>query len=123
VLLRTDIPTLTLLPSGSRHVHSTELLASERMRQLMLELANRYSDRIIIIDSPPLLLTNEARVLAGLVGQVVLVTEESKTPQHAVKEAVDMLVDNEIVGIVMNKGAHRKEGEGYGGYGYYPYGR
>ena len=123
VLLRTDIPTLTLLPSGSRHVHSTELLASERMRQLMLELANRYSDRIIIIDSPPLLLTNEARVLAGLVGQVVLVTEESRTPQHAVKEAVDMLDENEIVGIVMNKGTHRKEGEGYGGYGYYPYGR
>ena len=123
VLLRTDIPKLTLLPSGSRHVHSTELLASDRMRQLMLELANRYSDRIIIIDSPPLLLTNEARVLAGLVGQVVLVTEESKTPQNAVKEAVDMLEDNEIVGIVMNKGAHRREGEGYGGYGYYPYGR
>ena len=123
VLLRTDIPTLTLLPSGSRHVHSTELLASERMRQLMLELANRYSDRIIIIDSPPLLLTNEARVLAGLVGQVVLVTEESKTPQNAVKEAVDMLEDNEIVGIVMNKGAQRRGGEGYGGYGYYPYGR
>ena len=123
VLLRTDIPTLTLLPSGSRHVHSTELLASERMRQLMLELANRYSDRIIIIDSPPLLLTNEARVLAGLVGQVVLVTEESRTPQHAVKEAVDMLEDNEIVGIVMNKGAPRKQDEGYGGYGYYPYGR
>ena len=123
VLLRTDIPTLTLLPSGSRHVHSTELLASERMRQLMLELANRYSDRIIIIDSPPLLLTSEARVLAGLVGQVVLVTEESRTPQHAVKEAVDMLDENEIVGIVMNKGSHRKEGEGYGGYGYYPYGR
>lgn len=123
VLLRTDIPKLTILPSGSRHVHSTELLASDRMRQLMLELANRYSDRIIIIDSPPLLLTNEARVLAGLVGQVVLVTEESKTPQNAVKEAVDMLEDNEIVGIVMNKGAHRREGEGYGGYGYYPYGR
>ena len=123
VLLRTDIPTLTLLPSGSRHVHSTELLASERMRQLMLELANRYPDRIIIIDSPPLLLTSEARVLAGLVGQIVLVTEESRTPQHAVKEAVDLLDENEIVGIVMNKGTHRKDSEGYGGYGYYPYGR
>jgi receptor protein-tyrosine kinase len=125
VLLRTDIPKLTLLPSGNRHVHSTELLASERMRQLTLELSSRYSDRIVIFDSPPLLLTSEARVLAGLMGQVVLVTEESKTPQHAVKEAVEMLVDNEIVGIVMNKGAHRKDsdGYGYGGYGYYPYGR
>ena len=123
VLLRTDIPKLTLLPSGSRHVHSTELLASERMRQLTLELSTRYSDRIVIFDSPPLLLTSEARVLAGLMGQIVLVTEESKTPQHAVKEAVGMLDANEIVGIVMNKGAHRKDVDGYGGYGYYPYGR
>jgi receptor protein-tyrosine kinase len=123
VLLRTDIPKLTLLPSGSRHVHSTELLASERMRQLTLELSSRYSDRIVIFDSPPLLLTSEARVLAGLMGQVVLVTEESRTPQHAVKEAAEMLNDNEIVGIVMNKGTHRKDSDSYGGYGYYPYGR
>jgi protein-tyrosine kinase len=123
VMLRTNIPKLTLLPSGNRHIRSTELLASDRMRQLTLELSNRYSDRVIIIDSPPLLLTSEARVLAGLVGQIVLVTEESRTPQHAVKEAVEMLDENEIVGIVMNKSAGRKEGEGYGGYGYYPYGR
>jgi receptor protein-tyrosine kinase len=94
------------------------------MRQLTLELSNRYSDRIVIFDSPPLLVTNEARVLANLMGQVVLVTEESRTPQHVVKEAVEMLEGNEIVGIVMNKGTHRKDGEGYGygGYGYYPYG-
>ena len=123
VMLRTNIPKLTLLPSGNHHIRSTELLASDRMRELTLELSNRYPDRVIIIDSPPLLLTSEARVLAGLVGQVVLVTEESKTPQHAVKEAVEMLDENEIVGIVMNKGTHKKEGEGFGGYGYYPYGR
>jgi receptor protein-tyrosine kinase len=123
VLLRTDVPKLTLLPSGNRHIHSAELLASERMRQLTLELSSRYPDRVIIFDSPPLLLTSEARVLAGLVGQVVLVAEESKTPQHAVKEAVELLDDNEIVGIVMNKGTHRKDSDAYGGYGYYPYGR
>jgi exopolysaccharide/PEP-CTERM locus tyrosine autokinase len=123
VLLRTDIPKLTLLPSGSRHVHSTELLASERMRQLTLELSSRYSDRIVIFDSPPLLLASEARVLAGLMGQVVMVVEESITRQNAVKEAVEMLQDNEIVGIVMNKGKRSSGDEGYGGYGYgYGYG-
>lgn len=129
VLLRTDIPKLTLLPSGSRHVHSTELLASERMRQLTLELSSRYPDRIVIFDTPPLLLTSEARVLAGLMGQVVLVVEESITPQHVVKEAAESLQGNEIVGIVMNKGPRGSGDEGYGGYGsyggygYYPYGR
>jgi len=129
VLLRTDIPKLTLLPSGRRHVHSTELLASERMLQLTLELSSRYPDRIVIFDTPPLLLTSEARVLAGLMGQIVMVVEEGITPQHVVKEAVDSLQDNEIVGIVMNKGVSGSGEEGYGGYsgysgyGYYPYGR
>jgi exopolysaccharide/PEP-CTERM locus tyrosine autokinase len=121
VLLRTDIPKLTLLPAGRKHVHATELLASERMRQLALEISSRYSDRIVIFDSPPMLLTNEAAVLAGLMGQLVLVVEESTTPQHIVKEAVAMLDANQIVGVVLNKG--RRQGAGrYGGYGYYGYG-
>jgi exopolysaccharide/PEP-CTERM locus tyrosine autokinase len=124
VLLRTDIPKLTLLPSGGKHVHSTELLASERMRQITLELSSRYPDRIVIFDSPPLLLTSESRVLAGLMGQVVLVVEEGVTSQHAVKEAMSLLESNEIVGIVMNKGRRGSSGDRYGGYSYsyYPYG-
>ena len=54
----------SILPAGSRHRRSTELLASEQMASLLRELASRYSDRIIIFDSPPLLATTEARVLA-----------------------------------------------------------
>jgi receptor protein-tyrosine kinase len=130
VLLRTDIPKLTLLSAGRKHVHATELLASERMRQLALEISTRYHDRIVIFDSPPLLLTTEARVLASLMGQVVVVVEESRTPQHVVKEAVELLTTNEIVGIVLNKGMHDKSEHyysgysgysGYGGYGGYGY--
>ena len=93
------------------------------MRQLTLELSRRYSDRVVIFDSPPLLLTSEATVLAGLMGQVIVVVEESMTQQHAVKEAVDSLQDNEIVCIVMNKGAQASRGDSYGYYGYSPYGR
>mgnify|MGYP001823754260 FL=1 len=124
VLIRTDIPKLSLLPAGRKHVHATELLASEGMRQLTLELSTRYSDRIVIFDSPPMCLTSEARVLAGLMGQVVMVVEESKTTQQTVKQALSMLDSNEIIGIVMNKRkASRHGGEGYyGRYGYYGYG-
>ena len=55
VLLKTDIPKLTLLPAGSASSRSTELLASATMDALLDELANNYHDRIIIFDSPPLL--------------------------------------------------------------------
>jgi len=124
VLIRTDIPKLTLLPAGRKHVRSTEILASEAMRQLTLELSTRYSDRIVIFDSPPMCLTSEARVLAGLMGQIVLVVEEGKTSQHTVKQALSMLEKNEIVGVVLNKKkASGRSGDGYyGKYGYYGYG-
>jgi len=117
-LLRTDIPKLTLLPSGRRHPHATELLASEEMARLAQEMSRRYPDRVILFDSPPLLATTQASVLATHVGQVVLVVEAESTPQYIVKEAVEMLADCEVVGCVLNK---TKQGFGLGYYAYYGY--
>ena len=57
VLLKTSIEKLTLLPSGTPHSRATELLASNAMARLLKEMSHRYSDRIIIFDSPPLLVT------------------------------------------------------------------
>jgi protein-tyrosine kinase len=57
VLLRTNVEKLSILPSGTPHPKATELLASDAMRQLLDDMAKRYSDRLIIFDSPPLLLT------------------------------------------------------------------
>lgn len=123
VLIRTDIPNLTLLPAGRHHAHATELLASEAMHALADELSTRYADRVIIVDSPPLLLTNEARVLAGLMGQILVVIEESKTPQPVVQEALSTIESAEIVGLVLNKSHHSWGSDLYGGYGYgYGYG-
>ena len=123
VLIRTNIPKLTLLPSGRRHVHATELLASDAMQKIGQELSTRYSDRIVLFDSPPLMVTNEARVLASLMGQIVLVVEETRTPQPVVKEALSMVESSEIVGVVLNKGQQHDSADYYAGYGYYGYGR
>jgi len=57
VMLRTNIDKLSLIPSGHLHDRCTELLASARMSELIKELANRYEDRILIFDSPPILAT------------------------------------------------------------------
>ena len=73
VILRSSLPKLRILPAGRPDEHATELLASGRMQQLMLEMSERYADRIILFDSPPLLLTSEAGVLSGFMGQVVFV--------------------------------------------------
>ena len=88
VMLKTNVEKLSVLLSGTKHPRATELLASGSMNELLEDLASRYSDRIIVFDSPPLLVTTEARVLATHMGQVVVVVEAEKTPHAAVKQAL-----------------------------------
>jgi receptor protein-tyrosine kinase len=117
VLLRTNVPKLTLLRSGRPHQQATELLASQHMSRLIEELAQRYSDRVVIFDAPPMLVSSEAAVLASLVGQIVMVVEYGKTPQSVVKDALKLIGHDKIVGIVLNK-SQGGSSQGYG-YGYY----
>ncbi|MFV2004598.1 MAG: XrtA-associated tyrosine autokinase [Gammaproteobacteria bacterium] len=116
VMMQTDIPTLSVMSAGKQHEYVTELLASDRMSALTDEIANRYSDRIVIFDGPPLLPTPQTQVLAGLVGQVVFVIETGKTPQALVEEALELIPEEQAVGLVLNKN------EGLSGKGSYYYG-
>ncbi|WP_159628341.1 XrtA-associated tyrosine autokinase [Massilia puerhi] len=103
VLLRTNVETLAILPAGTSTPHATELLASSAMTALVHELAHRYPDRVIIFDSPPLMLTSESRELASHMGQIVVVVEAQTTTQHAVKEALHRLEGFENVNLIYNK--------------------
>jgi len=116
VLIKTDIEKLTLLTAGTRHSHSTELLASQSMNVLLKELAERYADRVVIFDSPPLLLTSEARVLATQMGQIVLVVEAERTSQQAVKETLRQIESCDVVNLIYNKARSFPGGEYYGYY-------
>jgi len=103
VMLRTNVDTLSILPAGTSTPRATELLASSTMSNLVNEIANRYPDRIVIFDSPPLLLTSESRVLASHMGQIVMVVEAQTTTQHAVKEALSQLEGFNNVNLIYNK--------------------
>lgn len=116
VLLKTNIPKLTLLPAGTASSRSTELLASGTMDALLEELANNYSDRIIIFDSPPLLPSTESRVMASHMGQVIMVVEAGKTPLPAVKQAFATVEDHPVVLTMLNKYQGPKGSEAYGYY-------
>lgn len=117
----TNIDKLSILPAGRRHQQATELLASAAMSRLLEQLSTRFPDRVLIFDSPPLLLTTEARVLASYMGQIVMVVEAGKTPKEAVKEALATIEGAEVVAMVLNK-ARTPIGSGYGGYYGYGYG-
>jgi receptor protein-tyrosine kinase len=117
ILLKTNIPKLTLLPAGQRHNLSVELFNSDVMINLFSELSERYSDRVVIIDSPPILLTNEAAILAQNVGQVVFVIERNITRIADVELAMSKLPDDIVIGVILNKSHASHSGYGYG-YGY-----
>jgi protein-tyrosine kinase len=119
VVLRTNVPKLSVLRAGSRHNLSTELLASSAMDMLLHRLASEFPRQVVIFDAPPLLVTSQAKVLASRVGQVVLVVEASQTQRSVVAQAFAAVEQCPIVMSVLNKSAEQASGEGYGyGYGY-----
>ena len=115
-MLRTNIDTLTILRAGRSHPRATELLASQSMSALLDEIASRYPDRIVIFDSPPLLLTTEARVLASQMGQIVLVVEAESTTQNVVKEVLRQIQSCQNINLIYNKAKTLSDGDYYDRY-------
>ncbi len=114
VVIPTDIPNLSVLPAGIRSETATELLASHRMEETVNHLAASDPGRVVLIDSPPLLLTSEARALAHWVGQIVVVIRAGFTPQQAVMDAIAFLGDDKSIGLVLNQSNTATPGYYYG---------
>lgn len=117
LVIPTDIKGLSLLPAGRATETATELLASERMQQIVSELGRNDARRIVLFDSPPLLLTNESRALADVVGQIVMVVRAGVTPRRAINDALEFLGEGKVVSLVLNQ-AEAAPVVGYYGYGY-----
>lgn len=120
VLYRTNIGHLSVIGPGRPDTMSPELLGSQRMQLLAQEMANRYPDRLIIFDSPPLLSSSDPAVLAEHVGQVLFIVEADTTPKEMIESALERLPANCSVGLVLNKG---RSWRGSGQYPYYGYGK
>jgi len=117
IMYSTNIDKLKIIPAGEPHHLSNELLASDRMVSLASELAERYPDRVVIFDCPPLIGVTETLVLANLMGQALVVVEESKTLIADIKKATENLNEDLALGLVLNK-AIRSHQDMYGYYGY-----
>ncbi len=126
VTYQTNVEGLFFVPAGKWHEHAPEFFAGSRMPQVIEELSQRVGNGVIIIDSPPLLATNEAQVVTRYVGQVVLVVRADDTEQRAVKDALALVDKATPVSAVLNRvkasALSRYYGQYYYGYGY-GYGR
>jgi len=120
-LIRTNVPNLVLLPAGRQHNLTTELLASERMETIVDEISNRYPDRLILFDSPPVLASSAASVMALYMGQTVFVIKAEATTEPQIKESLNMISACENINLLLNQtrynGSNKKFASyyGYGG--------
>ena len=122
LLIKTFMDKLTILPAGRVPVNPSDLLASEQMRRLIHEVKLRYSDRYIIIDTPPPYLTSETSVISRQVDGIVIVVKQGQTRKKDILNIIDIYGKEKILGVVYNF-AKKPMGYGYGKYGYGKYGR
>jgi protein-tyrosine kinase len=120
LVLETDVPQLQVLRAGTRGNDDTELLASTRARAVIEGLAKADPRRIVLFDSPPVLAASPAGVLAGLVGQVMLVVRADRTSEGDLREAVAQLGACDQVQLLLNAVSLQPGGNRYGDY--YAYG-
>ncbi len=117
LLLKTELNKLTILPGGFPSPNPSELLSSEQMRKLLEEVKARYSDRYIIIDSPPPKLTAETEAMARRVDGIILVVKYGSTPRGLVAELADIVGKDKVLGVIVNWFDMRASS--YYGYGKY----
>jgi len=118
LVVQTNLRGLSVLPAGRRVETTAELLSSNRMRQIIEHLCERNPRQIMLLDSPPLLITSEGRALVKIAGQIVLVVRAGQTPRHAVQDAVGLFDPQQAGGVILNHVAMAGD-EGYYGYGSY----
>lgn len=120
LLKKTVLEKLTILPGGAQVRNPAELLSSQKMKDLLQETKSRYQDRYIIVDSPPPQLTAETAALANYIDAVIVVIKCGVTPRELVKEIVEKMGREKVIGVVMN--GYRvpvTERYGYGRYNRY----
>ena len=120
LITRTEANKLSILASGAPPVNPAELLSSARMQDLIDELAARYEDRIILFDTPPMLIAAETSLLASQVDKVLLIVRQGRAGKEQVHRLIAAIGPKKILGVVFNDyTASPFERNLEKGYGYY----
>jgi non-specific protein-tyrosine kinase len=105
------IEKLTLISGGRSIQNSAEVMGSARMKSLVQELKTRYDDRMVILDSPPLLSGADTLALAPAVDGIIMVVKENRTPMRDIRRSLDMIPGEKFLGFVLN--SQRRNGKVY----------
>lgn len=120
VTYQTDVEGLFFVPAGKWHERSPEFFAGSRMPQVIEQLVQRVGNGVIIVDSPPLLATNDAQAVTRYAGLVLMVVKADVTEQRAVLDALALVDKSTPVRAVLNQVRPSLVSRYYGQY-YYGY--
>jgi protein-tyrosine kinase len=93
---------LAVLPARERSIDSSELLSTRRTEEMIVEMRNRYRDRILVFDLPPVLQADDALAFARHVQAVLIVVGEGRTRRDDLLRSIELLRDVSIIGTVLN---------------------
>jgi capsular exopolysaccharide synthesis family protein len=116
IIKKTEIPNLYYIPSGPIPPNPSELVSSNRFKNMLASLGERFDH--LVLDSPPVLGFADSIILSTSVDGIILVVLGGKTPRETLQRAKDVLhqVNAKILGVVINRiDIHRSD------YGYYYY--
>jgi len=102
ILINPGIDKLTVLPAGGRTLQAPELMGSPKMEALVRELKERYKDRYIIFDTPPMNAFPDALVFSEYVDSIILVARAGHTLRTSVENTVNLVPREKVLGMVFN---------------------
>lgn len=108
------IDRLVVLPGHEAVSHSSEMLSSPKMVNLIEELKSRYPSRLVLIDMPPILACDDVLAFSPHFDAVLLVAEEGETGKEELGRAGKLLEKASLLGAVMNKSSSKTGGYYYG---------
>ncbi|MBU0995310.1 MAG: CpsD/CapB family tyrosine-protein kinase [Proteobacteria bacterium] len=97
------IDKLTIMSGGRMIQDSTELLNSQKMKVLVEQMKERYQDRYILFDVPPIIGRADALAFAAVVDCILIVVQAYRTPKNKIKEALDLMPGEKLLGFVLNR--------------------
>ena len=113
-----DLPNLAVIFAGTPCANTPELISSAKMANLCKELSARYPDRVIVLDTPPVLASAEPAILASYVHHLVMVVAADQTDRHQLRKSLEAIASCQSVSLLFNKAPSWNEQEYVSYYGY-----
>lgn len=96
------IERLRVIPAGGKREIPAEYFTSLKMKSLLDDIRERYRERYILLDAPPMTESADTQILAELCDYVVLVVPYGRVTGTQIETCIKTLGDKKLIGVVFN---------------------